>query len=101
MKTWTRKPQEQAGNYHFSGTFVVTAGVNQKIPQAEILEIYNDVLDFVKEQNGIDYLQVYQDEQGRKLFFVDATPKDLFDSGECDPKDPDFNHCVLCFPEER
>ena len=101
MATWTRKPQEVEGNYHFSGTFVVTAGVDKTIPKDEILEIYQDVQKFVKEQNGIDYLQVYENEKGEQLYFIDATPKDDFDSGECDPNDVDFNNCVLCYPNER
>lgn len=101
MAHWTRQPQEEEGNYHFSGTFVVTAGVNAKIPRDEILQIYRDVLQAVREHDGLDYLQIYQDERGTKLFFIDATPKDDFDSGECDPNDPDFNNCVLCFPNER
>jgi hypothetical protein len=101
MAKWTRQPQEEEGNYHFSGMFAVTAGVDTKIPKDEILQIYQDVLQAVREHDGLDYLQVYQDEKGTKLFFIDATPKDSFDSGDCDPNDPDFNNCVLCFPSER
>jgi hypothetical protein len=56
---WTRKPQEQEGNYYFSGTFYLTAGVKQALSEEEIKAIYNDVQAFVKEKDGIDYLQVF------------------------------------------
>ena len=101
MAKWTRKPQEQKGNYHFSGTFLVTARVDEEIPKSETIAIYEDILRAVQENNGLDYFQVYQDEKGRKLYLIDATSKDRFDSGECDPNDIEYNNCVLCFPEER
>ena len=66
MATWTRKPQENEGTYFFSGKFLATAGVSNQLPEAEILSIYKNVQAFVKEQNGIDYLQVFEDEKGRR-----------------------------------
>jgi hypothetical protein len=101
MATWRRQPQEVEGNYFFSGQFLATARVNEEIPKEEIFGIYLDTKNYVLQENGIDYLQIFTDENGRTLWLIDATPKDRFDSGECDPNDIDFNNCVLCFPEER
>jgi len=101
MAIWTRQPQEQQGNYHFSGKFLVTQRVNETIPKQEILQIYQDTLQAVKDNNGLDYLQVFKNEKGVKLFLIDATSKDMFDSGEYDPNDMEYNNCVLCYPNER
>jgi hypothetical protein len=101
MATWTRQPQEVSGNYHFGGKFFVSARVDREVNRGEIYAIQLQIKEDVRQANGLDYLQVFKDENGRTLWLIDATPKDRFDSGECDPNDIDFNNCVLCFPEER
>lgn len=97
MATWTRQPQEIGGKYQFSGQFVVTQTVQDELTKLEIIGIYYDVLKFVEEKGGIDYLQVYTDEQGRKLFFIDQLNKDMIESGEHDAED---NYCTLLFAHE-
>jgi uncharacterized protein YjcR len=97
MATWIRKPQETEGNYYFSGTFLVTAGVNTKIPEDEILQIYQEVLQAVQKHQGLDYLQVFTDERERKLFFIDQLDTSMIASGQYDEED---NHCTLMFSNE-
>jgi len=97
MTTWTRKPQENEGTYFFSGKFLATAGVSNELPEAEILSIYKNVQAFVKEQNGIDYLQVFEDKKGRRLFFIDQLNQEMIASGNFRPED---NHCTLLFDYE-
>lgn len=97
MANWQRKPQEQEGSYFFSGQFYATRGVTLELPTNEILFIYQDVKKFVKEKNGIDYLQVYIDEKGRKLFFMDQLNKEMIESGNYKKED---NHCTLMFADE-
>ncbi|MDI9867556.1 hypothetical protein QM480_24640 [Flectobacillus sp. DC10W] len=97
MATWTRQSQETGGKYQFSGQFVVTQTVKQELTKVEIIGIYYDILKFVEEQGGIDYLQVYIDEQGRKLFFIDQLSTDMIQSGEYREED---NCCTLLFAHE-
>lgn len=97
MDTWVRKPQEKKGNYFFSGQFYTTRGISDELSAEEILSIYQDVQSFVLEQNGIDYLQVYTDSKGRKLFFIDNLNKEMIESGQYRADD---NYCTLMFASE-
>ena len=97
MAVWTRKPQETQGNYQFTGQLIVTEGVSAALTKVEIIGIYYDILKFVEEQGSIDYLQVYTDEKGRKLFFVDQLDKAMIESGDHEAED---NYCTLLFAHE-
>lgn len=97
MAIWTRKPQEKTGNYFFSGQFLATKAVVSELTADEILNIYQDIHAFVKNKNGVDYLQVYTDEKGRKLFLIDQLSKEMIETGEFAPLD---NHCTLLWDHE-
>jgi hypothetical protein len=97
MATWERRPQEKEGTYFFSGTFYVTRGVNEELPPQEIAAIYQNVQAFVKEKNGIDYLQVFSNGKGRKLFFIDQLNTEMIESGQFQKED---NHCTLLLADE-
>lgn len=97
MATWQRQPQEKEGDYFFSGQFLVTKGVSEALTADEVLVIYKDIQGFVKEKDGIDYLQVYLDESERKLFFIDQLSKAMIESGEYLEE---YNHCTLLFAHE-
>jgi hypothetical protein len=97
MHIWIRKPQEREGNYKFSGKFYVTQGVLAHLSPDEIVAIYLDIQMLVRETGGIDYFQVYINDAGDKLYFID----------ECDPEmmaqesfKEEFNHCTLLFDHE-
>lgn len=97
MAIWKRQPQKRSGNYFFSGQFLATRGVVSELPPNEILHIYHDIKSFVRDKNGIDYLQVYTDENGRKLYLIDQLSKEMVESGEFAPLD---NHCTLLWAHE-
>jgi len=95
--TWTRNPQDNPGKYFLAGQFYITKGVSESLSLEEITAICLDLKAFVKEQNGIDYLQVYECGDGRKVWFIDQLDADMIASGEFKPED---NHCTLLLPEE-
>ncbi len=97
MHTWTRKPQEREGTCQFSGTFLVTQGVLARLSPAEITAIYLYIQTLVKETGGLDYFQVFENEAGDKLYFID----------QCNPEmmaqesfKEEYNHCTLLFAHE-
>lgn len=98
MTTWTRKPQERDDQkYFFSSRFYVTRTVYDELHSDEISAIYNDVRSFAQEKNGIDYLQVYVDSTGRKLFFIDQLNEQMLKSGDYSPE---HHYCTLLFANE-
>ena len=97
MVKWIRQPQEQEGNYHFSGTFYVTRGVQELLSPEEILVIYQEIQKLVKENDGLDYLQTYVAEEEEKLFFIDQLNKQMIESGDYKEE---YNYCTLLLSSE-
>ena len=98
MATWKRKSQERNNQkYFFTGKFYFTKGVFETVDFDDIASIYNDIRKFAKERNGCDYLQVYVNENGQKLFFIDQLDKVMLSSDEYDPQ---YNYCTLLLAEE-
>lgn len=94
---WNRKPQEVPGKYFFSGNFYATQGVVRELSREEIQQIYADVRNFVTQENGIDYLQVYEHPDGRKVWLIDQLDEQMIASGDYAPE---HNHCTMLLPEE-
>lgn len=94
---WKRKPQETPGKYFFSGRFLVTQGVLGLLSQEEIQLIYTDVRNFVTQENGIDYLQVYEHPDGRKVWLIDQLDEQMIDSEQYAPE---HNYCTMLLPDE-
>lgn len=97
MSNFTRKPQENEGSYFFSGRLFITVGVEHALTIEEIYSVYGDVLAFAEQENGIDYLQVYQFEDGRVVWLIDQLNKEMIESGDYEAED---NHCTMLLPEE-
>ena len=98
MATSTRKPQESTGTYCFSGTLYLTRGIQASLTEYEILQIITDLKAFIEqEKTGIDYLQVYECTDGRKIWLIDQLDQEMIASGEFQPED---NHCTMLLPEE-
>ncbi len=95
MATWKRKPQECEGTYRFNGKLYMTATVQRELRQEEIDWIVRDVKQFAAEQEGIDYLQVYEDEKHRKLFFIDQLNDEMKTAHP-----PEHNYATLLFSWE-
>lgn len=97
MTTWKRIPQEREGGYLFSGTLLVTQGALACLSPEDILSIYLDIQAWVKEKGGIDYFQVYENDAGEKLYFIDECSPEMMK----DPSfQPEYNRCTLLLPHE-
>jgi hypothetical protein len=99
MAKWVRQPQEKEGqDYWFAGTCYITNGVDGEIPEAERMQILQDLWAFVREKQGIDYLQVYVNEAtGRKVWVIDQVTRAETKDGS---HPPEHNHFTILFPEE-
>ena len=97
MCTWKRQPQQSPGTYLFSGKLYATRGVAAALHPEEIIMLYHDVRTFAEQQGGIDYLQVYEDKDGRRLFFIDQLSRQQLESGQYDNEN---NYCTLLWPAE-
>jgi hypothetical protein len=96
MANWTRLPQEEGDqDFWFAGSCFLTRGVSSSLSAEEIQSILTDLNEFVKEKQGIDYLQVYEREDGLRVWVIDQIPR----SELCDHPDA-HNHFTLLFPEE-
>ena len=69
-KTIKLLPQEQEGDYQFSGNFVSTRAALDKFGQAVIIAAHIMLLKEVKRKGGLDYLQVLEVD-GERLWFID------------------------------
>ena len=69
-KTIKLLPQEQPGQYQFSGPFVATPAATEKFGEAVIIAAHLTLLKEAKQKGGLDYLQVF-DIDGEKLWFID------------------------------
>ena len=69
-KTIKLLPQEQEGDYQFSGQFVSTRAALDKFGQAVIIAAHIMLLKEVKRKGGLDYLQVLEVD-GERLWFID------------------------------
>ena len=97
MSNFARKPQENEGSYFFSGRLFITQGVQNALAIEEVHAIHRDVKAFVVQENGIDYLQVYEFEDGRVVWLIDQLNKEMIESGDYEAED---NHCTMLLPEE-
>ena len=78
MATWKRLPQECPGEYFFSGQAVMTRGVEAILSPEEIVFIVADLHAFVQQEKGIDYLQVYESDDGHRVWVIDVRQEALF-----------------------
>lgn len=105
MKTenpiWKIQPQEQDGDYYFNGRYLTTATVQNKLSKEEIDSIISQTLKRVKENNGADYLQVFVNEQGDKIFFIDQLSKSMLDGdGYTEEQKKEYNTATILFSFE-
>ena len=99
--TWTRQPQECAGNYWFSGKIVATRGVNDTLSKADIKAILDNLFAFVQEQQGIDYLQSFIGSDGTKVWVIDQLTKDQLEGDDYTAEEKaEYNYCTILFPHE-
>lgn len=97
INVWIRRPQEHEGTYQFSGPMFITEAVNQKLRPIEIIAIYQDIQQLVKEKGGVDYFQVYENLSGDKLYFIDNCSPEMMAEESYKEK---YNYCTLLFSHE-
>ena len=101
MATWTRKPQECDGDYHFSGRAYLTQGVQASLSADEIAFIVADLLAFVEQSDGVDYLQCYEADDGRRVWCIDQLRRAVKESGEFTAEQlAEYDHWTMLLPEE-
>ncbi len=99
--TWTLQEEEQAGDYFFSGTIYTTVTIQIELTLAEIGEIIWQVKNRVEERNGADYLQVFKNEKGEKIFFIDQLSKSMLDGEDyTEEEKKEYNHATIMFSHE-
>lgn len=95
---WLMQPQDQEGEYFFSGQFLVTRGIQERLSEIEIFELYRRTKQLVRDKKGLDYLLVFKHKQTKeKLFFIDQLNKDMIASGDFKAE---YNYCTLLLAEE-
>ncbi len=65
----------------------MTAGVSRELAPEEIAAIVRDLQAFIREKNGIDYLQTYDSDDGRRVFCICQLSWAMKASGEYAPED--------------
>lgn len=100
-REWTRKPQEQGGDYFFNGRGIKTREIAENLTQAELAEIIVDLHNFVEANNGIDYLVVYESNQGDKIFIIDQLSKSMLEGdGYTEDQKKEYNYYTVMFNYE-
>lgn len=101
MKKWTRQPEEQSGDYYFSGQSVMTSGVNQLLTQKDVFCVDLILSRAVMQNDGLDYLQVFECEDGRVVWAIDQLSKSMKRSGDYTPEQvKEYDYWTLLLPEE-
>lgn len=95
---WVRKTQEKGGDYWFNGICYLTATINQTIPKQEIITILQDLHSFVESEQGIDYLQVYTNQEtGQVIWIIDQVTRQELKRGV---QPAEHNYYTILFPDE-
>ncbi len=61
------------------------------------MEVIVDVKNAVRENLGLDYLQIFKNDVGQKIYVIDQLTKEEIASGDFSPKD---NYATVLFAEE-
>ena len=101
QNTWVRQPQETKGDYWFNGRAYITTNVINELPSEEINQIVSDLKEFVQEEQGIDYLQVYKRLDGRKIYCIDQLSLSMINSGNYTKEEIlEYNYWTILFAED-
>ena len=101
MATWKRLPQECEGQYFFSGQASMTLGVEAALSPEEIAFIVADLHAFVQQEIGADYLQVYESDDGHRVWCIDQLRQSIKDSGDFTPEQlAELDYWTILRPDE-
>jgi hypothetical protein len=92
------KPSEEEGTYRFDGAIHVTTNLTRTVSLEEITALVMKIRQQVSLHDGIDYLQVFTDEDtDRTVWAIDHLNDEMKASGDFDP---DYNHWTLLLPSD-
>jgi len=95
MGKWSLKKQERPGTYRFDGASYVTREVCDTIHPLVIVKMIVLIQDLVQANNGMDYLQVFENENGETIFFIDQLNDEM--KKDCTQED---NYFTILFSWE-
>ena len=78
---WKHQAQETEGDYFFDGQMYVTTNLSEHVPQEEIAEITIQLQKMVVDNEGLDYLQVFNHSDGRKIYCIDSLSREMENGG--------------------
>ena len=97
MATWTHKPQEQEGDYFFDGRALQTVGVAEALSPEEVLWVVHTLERFVRVNEGADYIQVFECDDGRRVWCICQLSRSMKESAEYAREDDVW---TMLLPEE-
>ena len=98
---WKRQVQERENDYVFNGKLYVTSIISEELSTEELASIINDIRKVVKENVGIDYLQVYKHPDGRKIFCIDQLSRSMLDGDGYSKKEKkNYNYWTMLYSYE-
>ena len=101
MVIWKRKVQERPGDYYFSGRGYMTRGVQATLSPKEIAFVIADLQNFVREEDGVDYLQIFVSDDGRKVWCIDQLSRSMKEGGDYTPAQvAEYDYWTMLLPEE-
>jgi len=95
MGKWSLKKQERPGTYRFDGASYVTREVYDTIHPFVIAKMIVLIQDLVQANNGMDYLQVFENENGETIYFIDQLNDEM--KKDCTQED---NYFTILFSWE-
>ena len=93
---WNRQPQERDDQkYFFNGKCLVTRGAQELLAEDDALKIIAELQKLAKENNGIDYLQCFKNENGKKIWVIDQLDEKMKKEHP-----PEHNYFTILLPSE-
>ena len=69
---WTRQKQEHENQkYFFNGRGIITSGAQTLLTREEAIRIVEELQRLAIEKGGIDYLQIFKNEKGERIWIID------------------------------
>lgn len=95
-KSWTLLPQERQDQcYFFSGKCFVTIGVRLIVNIQDVYKMIAEVQAKARDLGGIDYLQVFQSDEGEKVWLIDQLNADMIEEHP-----PEHHYFTILLPSE-
>ena len=102
MSKWTRQPQEVEGDYFFEGTLVCTPGAGSLLGILDVLQIMHELRRAARDNDGLDYLQVYKTAKGEKIWIMDALSRSMKTDGSYSASEAcEYDITTILLPEEH